>query len=98
MSLTKFEEFLKNRNIKKVKLARSLNIDSSQLNLFAKGRHNWNRRQLKMMVTHFRVSPNQLLDWEKWIEEADQKKAKKKPPAEHGNQSVDSSTDVEDKT
>ncbi len=97
MSLTKFQLYIKDKNLKQAKIARDTKIDPSALNLFAKGRHNWNRRILQKLVVYFDCSPAELVDWEKWIEQAKNKKNGESPPVPPP-ESDHSQTDIEEKT
>lgn len=77
--LTKFQQYIAARNLTQAEISRDTGISPSPLNLFAKGRHNWNRAILKKLVVYLRCSPGEILDWESWIEKADIKNAEKAP-------------------
>lgn len=75
---TKYKRFLADRNIDQKDVSVETKTTPSTINLFANGYANITTAILKRLVIFHRVSPNDILDWERWIEEDDAKKAAKK--------------------
>lgn len=64
--VTKFHKFIVDRKLTQADIARGIPMDISTVNLFAMGRHNWNRNTLRQIVTFLKCSPNDIIDWEEW--------------------------------
>jgi DNA-binding Xre family transcriptional regulator len=77
-SRTKYKKLLAERDISQVSVAKATGISQCALSLIANGQQNMQMRTLKKLVIFHRVDPSEILDWEKWIVDADAKKANNK--------------------
>lgn len=74
---TKYRALLARQGIKQLEVCRKIRMSQCKLSRFTKGYHNLTLEGLKRLVIFHRVSPNEILDWEKWIRDFDEKHSKK---------------------
>lgn len=74
---TKYKRLLLDRNIQQKDVSDKTGINKTMVNLITNGYSNITVKTLKKLVQFHRCSPNDILEWERWIAEAKKKEAKK---------------------
>ncbi len=75
---TKYKRLLADREIDQKDVAEQTGLTKSMINLIANGYSNVTMKTLKKLVLFHRCSPNDILEWEKWISDDKKKKEAKK--------------------
>lgn len=78
MQNTKYKQFLANKNLTQRKVAEETGTGYSNICLFANGYVRLSGKMLRRLVMYHGVSPNELLPWEEWLNEAETKKKQSK--------------------
>lgn len=73
---TKYKRLLTDLEIDQKEVSLKTGLTKSMVNLIANGYSNTTIKTLKKLVVFHRCSPNDILEWEKWIAE-DKKKGQK---------------------
>lgn len=74
---TKYKRFLAEHELDQKKVAEQAGITKPMINLIVNGYSNITVKTLKKLVVLHNISPNDILDWEKWIRDAKKKQAEK---------------------
>jgi DNA-binding Xre family transcriptional regulator len=74
---TKIKELFFKRKLVQSTVAKELKIDNAQMSLIVNGRVNMRMDTVKMMCEYLQCSPNDILEWEGWVEKAKEKARKK---------------------
>ena len=71
---TKYKAFLESQKVSQKTVSEQTKITKSMICTIANGYSDMNTRTLKKLVIFHECSPNDILDWEKWIRDAKLKK------------------------
>ena len=78
MKNTKLKKYLFERGISQKSVAIGAIFTFSNISLLCSGSMDLSHKSLKKLCMFLKCSPNDILDWEKWIDATDKKKKTKK--------------------
>lgn len=76
---SKLQSYLVREGITQTTLSKGIGISQTQISLFNRPHHNWNKDILKRMCVFLKCTPNDIVDYEQWLQEdVAKRKASKK--------------------